>query len=104
MSRKANVTNRAISMEVSGESNTPLGGIRGDLSADERDLLSELLHAVRTIRYGSIALTMHDGRIVEIHKTERIRRDARREESAEGGDRNQKAMASVPSLSAVRGS
>lgn len=34
----------------------------------------ELLQAARTIRYGSVNLTFHDERIVEIHKTERIRR------------------------------
>ncbi len=45
-----------------------------ELSASERELLRELLHALRTIRYGSVVLTVHDGRVVEIHKTERIRR------------------------------
>ena len=32
------------------------------------------MRALRTIRYGSITLTVHDGRLVEIHKTERMRR------------------------------
>jgi hypothetical protein len=45
-----------------------------ELSREERELFQELIHALRTIRYGSIALTVHDGRLVEIHKTERIRR------------------------------
>jgi hypothetical protein len=44
------------------------------LSKEERDLLRELVCALRSIRYGSIALTVHDGRLVEIHKTEKIRR------------------------------
>jgi hypothetical protein len=44
------------------------------LSKEERDLLHELVCALRSIRYGSIALTVHDGRLVEIHKTEKIRR------------------------------
>lgn len=43
------------------------------LSPSELELFSELLRAVRTIRYGSVNLTFHDGRIVEIHRTERIR-------------------------------
>jgi len=44
------------------------------LSKEERDLLQELVCALRSIRFGSIALTVHDGRLVEIHKTEKIRR------------------------------
>jgi len=45
-----------------------------ELSTDERQLLEEVLLALRTIRYGSVVLALHDGRIVEISKTERIRR------------------------------
>jgi hypothetical protein len=33
-----------------------------------------LVLGLRAIRYGSISLTVHDGRLVEIHKTEKIRR------------------------------
>lgn len=46
------------------------------LSASERQLLTDLIVAIRTIRYGSVVLTVHDGRIVEISKTERIRRNS----------------------------
>ena len=46
------------------------------LSLEERDLLHELVRGLRTIRYGSISLTVHDGRLVEINKTEKIRRKA----------------------------
>jgi hypothetical protein len=48
--------------------------IEANLSASELELFSELLKAIRSIRYGSVNLTFHDGRVVEIHKTERIRR------------------------------
>lgn len=51
------------------------------LRAREGELLRELVRALRTIRYGSITLTLHDGRIVEIHKTERIRRHGNKENS-----------------------
>jgi hypothetical protein len=37
------------------------------------DLIRELTHGLRTIRYGSIALTLHEGQLVEITKTVRIR-------------------------------
>jgi hypothetical protein len=43
-------------------------------NAADEDLLRELARALRTIRYGSITLTVHDGRVVEIQKTERIRK------------------------------
>jgi hypothetical protein len=46
-----------------------------DLSLNERELLNEVLRALRGLRYGSIVLTVHEGRLVEIQKTERIRRN-----------------------------
>jgi hypothetical protein len=46
-----------------------------ELSTSERELLKELALAVREIRYGSVVLTIHDGRVVEITKTERVRRN-----------------------------
>jgi hypothetical protein len=46
------------------------------LSLSERELLNEVLRALRGLRYGSIVLTVHEGRLVEIQKTERIRRNA----------------------------
>jgi hypothetical protein len=45
-----------------------------DLTAGEAELLHEVALALRTIRYGSVVLTVHDGRIVELNKTERIRK------------------------------
>ncbi|HXX00134.1 MAG TPA: YezD family protein [Candidatus Acidoferrales bacterium] len=45
-----------------------------DLSVTERELLREVALALRTIRYGSVTLTVHDGRIVELNKTERVRK------------------------------
>lgn len=54
-----------------------VGDNRRALREEGEELLSELVHALRTIRYGSIVLTVHDGRIVEIQKTERIRRNGR---------------------------
>src|SRR5271169_5482807 len=52
------------------------------LRAAEGDLWRELVRALQTIRFGSITLTLHEGRIVEIHKTERIRRNGKKENSA----------------------
>ena len=44
------------------------------LSSPERQLLEEVMHALRRIRFGSVVLTVHEGRVVEIHKTEKIRK------------------------------
>lgn len=44
-----------------------------ELSEEERVLLQEVLKALRDLRYGSVVLTVHDGRLVEVQKTQRIR-------------------------------
>lgn len=51
------------------------GMLHGEsLSAEERELVREIVRAMRSIRFGSIALTIHEGSLVEIQKTEKIRR------------------------------
>jgi len=45
-----------------------------NLSTTEWELLKEVALALRSIRYGSVALTVHDGRVVELNKTERVRK------------------------------
>lgn len=55
------------------DSRTAVQEIRHALPEGEAELLREVVRATRMIRYGSITLTLHDGRIVEIQKTERIR-------------------------------
>jgi hypothetical protein len=44
-----------------------------NLSQSEAELLKELVRSLRTLRYGSVNLTVHDGRLVEIQKIEKIR-------------------------------
>ncbi|MDE3109668.1 MAG: YezD family protein [Acidobacteriota bacterium] len=55
--------------------NTPVLDWESDLATAERELLRELLAAIRHIRYGSVVMTIHDGRVVEVNKTERIRKN-----------------------------
>ena len=50
-----------------------ISNLQRKLSASENELLREVELALRTIRYGSVVLTVHDGRLVEVNKTERIR-------------------------------
>jgi hypothetical protein len=48
--------------------------VPGESVADhDQDLLRELLKAIRGLRYGSITLIVHEGGLVEIQKTEKIR-------------------------------
>ena len=44
------------------------------LSSEERELLTEVVRALRSIRFGSVALTIHEGKLVEVQKVEKIRR------------------------------
>ena len=44
-----------------------------EFSVEELTLLRNVIHALRSLRYGSVNLTVHDGRLVEIQKIERIR-------------------------------
>ena len=44
---------------------------------DEQQLLGEIQKALKSIRYGSIQLVIHDGRLVEITKTVRSRISSR---------------------------
>ena len=43
------------------------------LSDGERDLLRQLIVTLRSLQYGSVILNVHDGRLVEIQKIEKIR-------------------------------
>jgi hypothetical protein len=36
-------------------------------------LLRELVEALRTIRYGTIELVIHDGRVVQLERREKVR-------------------------------
>jgi hypothetical protein len=58
-----------------GMSATSITDWQKGLTAAEGELLREVALALRTIRYGSVVLTVHDGRIVELNKTERIRKN-----------------------------
>jgi hypothetical protein len=52
----------------------PLRELERDLSVNEQELFQEILRSLRLIRYGSVVITVHDGHVVEIQRTERIRK------------------------------
>ena len=43
------------------------------LVSNDGQMLHEIAEGIRSIRYGSILLVVHDGRLVEVTKTVRIR-------------------------------
>jgi hypothetical protein len=48
---------------------------RTDGASSERDLwlIEEVLRALKDIRYGSVEITIHDSRVVQIERKERVR-------------------------------
>ncbi len=61
----------AVAEVVGMESNMELDG--EGLSPAELKTLRDVIVALRTLRYGSVNLAVHDGRLVEIEKVEKIR-------------------------------
>lgn len=59
------------SSDRAAASGDPLGLSR--LSEEHIHILREVVAALNTIRYGSIILTIHEGRLVELSKTVRVR-------------------------------
>lgn len=52
---------------------------REALSSDESDQAAErkILQAVKSLRYGSVEITVHDSKVVQIERKERFRFDKR---------------------------
>lgn len=48
-------------------------GPESDASELEQRVFRELARTLRSMRFGSVLLTVHEGRVVEIHRTEKIR-------------------------------
>lgn len=46
------------------------------LPEEEEEILRLIRDALRSIRYGSVLVTLHDSQVVEIQKTEKIRTKA----------------------------
>lgn len=57
---------------VSGD-RSEMEAIDQNMSAHELELMREIIRSLRSLRYGSLNLTVHEGRLVEIQKVEKIR-------------------------------
>lgn len=44
-----------------------------NIGSHDRELLLKVLEAIKSISYGSIQITIHDSRVVQIEKTEKIK-------------------------------
>jgi hypothetical protein len=56
----------------------PAGGIASDNGREHpfplpADLLRELGQALQSIRYGTVELVIHDGRVVQLERREKVR-------------------------------
>ena len=58
-----------------------------DLSAAEFDLLRDVIRSLRGLRYGTVVLNVHEGHVVEIHRTEKTRRRISRTKPEDGDPR-----------------
>jgi len=54
---------------------TPMPHINGFRDETDHHLATTILRAIREIRYGSVEIIIHDSRIVQIERKEKIRMD-----------------------------
>jgi hypothetical protein len=55
--------------------NTPLQQTSGLVDETHRQLTQEILRALQEIRYGSVEIVIHDSKVVQIERKEKIRID-----------------------------
>jgi hypothetical protein len=46
---------------------------RAGLSTDHEEILAKVLEAVRQVKFGNVQVTIQDGRVVQIDRTEKLR-------------------------------
>lgn len=49
-------------------------------------IVTQILKALKDIQYGYVQITVHDSKVVQIDKTEKVRLDGQRSLRPEGGD------------------
>jgi hypothetical protein len=57
------------------------------LRPEEKELVRQLIQDLRSIRFGSIVLVMHEGRLVEVSKTIRVRKSPQSASEKESEDK-----------------
>jgi hypothetical protein len=66
-------TQEPVPQAPPNESDSISAELEAALMKSGSEAIRELLHGLQTIRYGSIVLTLHDGCLIEITKTMKIR-------------------------------
>ncbi len=52
---------------------------------DEEQLLLKIVSEIKSVKHGSIQITIHDGRVVQIDKTEKLRLNGKKPMPKGGG-------------------
>ena len=63
------------------------------LGKDEKEVLVDIIRALRDIRYGYVLITVHDSTVTQIDKTEKLRIGKTGEAHGGGGDWRKKQLA-----------
>jgi hypothetical protein len=50
-----------------------MADIESQLMKPEVELLQQVAEAIQSIRYGSVTIIVHDGRVTEVQRNERLR-------------------------------
>jgi hypothetical protein len=58
---------------MAGREGTPITGVPKDLTRDELTLAFRVIEALRGIRFGSVQVLVHDGKVVQIDVAEKLR-------------------------------
>ncbi len=58
---------------MAGREGTPITGVPKDITRDELTLAFRVIEALRGIRFGSVQVLVHDGKVVQIDVAERLR-------------------------------
>lgn len=69
---------KSITMSVPMSTTAPPSRPDSAASADPSDAKEAVAAALRGLRYGTIEVVVHDGRVVQVSRTEKFRVDARK--------------------------
>ncbi|SDX22521.1 YezD family protein [Paenibacillus sp. CF384] len=69
----------------------------------DQEWLERIATQVNGLEYGSVLITVHDGRVVQIDRTERKRFDAATAKTGQTGQQRQEPTNSTDKLKAVNG-
>jgi len=76
---------RGFSLSINGSKSVDITGVR-DV---DTGWVASLLDAVRGLRFGAVELLVHDGRVVQIERREKLRFEPDRTRRPEHRERNQ---------------